>query len=453
MMRQLRPSDRHRNTGPDPAGIHLFGDGTDSFVLDVESGNIHPLAKSQADGLEEALRVGDFNRSELMAMAFGLRSVPLPLAVPPKAVPLRALSLAVAQKCNLGCTYCYAQQGSFGGDAASMSAEIANASVDRLFDGIQPGDRVTLAFMGGEPLVNRATLHSAARHAAQQASIRKVKVGFTMTTNATLLLQEDIDLFQQFRFTITVSIDGLQASHDRLRPFASGRGSYDRVRENVGRLLANPDRSFRVLARVTITPHNLELPEIMAGLLEMGFDGIKFSPMLSAPSGKEEMQSGDLDKLLDQLIQCGERFLQEVRRGRVLPFSNVIETLQRIHRRTQDKYPCGAGGGYMAASAEGDLYACHRFVNDEGGLLGSVSKGVDSKKQAEWLEERHLQSQLPCSTCWARHLCSGSCHYEVIKRGRPACDYIRGWLDYCLTLYVHLMRHHPEALEKIVGTS
>ena len=29
--------------------------------------------------------------------------------------PLHALSLAVAQKCNLGCSYCYASQGGFGG--------------------------------------------------------------------------------------------------------------------------------------------------------------------------------------------------------------------------------------------------------------------------------------------------------------------------------------------------
>ena len=45
-----------------------------------------------------------------------------PLASP----PLRALSLAIAQKCNLGCTYCYAQQGEFGGTAKSM--ELTEAS-------------------------------------------------------------------------------------------------------------------------------------------------------------------------------------------------------------------------------------------------------------------------------------------------------------------------------------
>ena len=29
------------------------------------------------------------------------------------------------------------------------------------------------------------------------------------------------------------------------------------------------------------------------------------------------------------------------------------------------------------------------------------------------------------------------CH-EVIHRGRPACDYIRGWLHYCLEAYLRL---------------
>ncbi|MFN0126729.1 MAG: radical SAM protein [Verrucomicrobiales bacterium] len=446
-------SDRNHDTRLGPSRIHLFRDGPENFVLDVETGKIRSLPGSKADSLREILRLGDAGRVDLMAVAFGLATTSSGDVAPPKTVPLRALSLAVAQKCNLGCTYCYAQQGSFGGKATNMRMEIAEASVDRLFEGIDHGDKVTLAFMGGEPLVNRTTLHAATRHAAQLATSRRVKAGFTLTTNATLLHQEDIDLFQEYHFTITVSIDGLQASHDRLRPFASGKGSFERVRENVGRLLATPDRSFRVLARVTVTPENLDLPEIMAGLLELGFDGIMFSPMLSAPSGMEEMKSADLDRFLKQLIECGERFRCELREGSIMPFSNVIETLQRIHRRTRDQYPCGAGGAYMAASADGDLYACHRFVNDERGRMGSVSQGVDFERQAEWLSERHLQNQLPCSTCWARHLCSGSCHYEVINRGRPACDYIRGWLDYCLSLYAHLARHHSEALEKIVSSA
>ena len=48
--------------------------------------------------------------------------------------PLKALSLAVAQKCNLGGTYCYAQEGSFGGFAKNMSWEVAKVAVERLFE-------------------------------------------------------------------------------------------------------------------------------------------------------------------------------------------------------------------------------------------------------------------------------------------------------------------------------
>jgi uncharacterized protein len=445
-------ADRHRHTRPRSAQLHLFHNGTENFMLHVETGKIQPLSDTHANNLEEVLHLGDPARAGLMAMALGLGTAPQDSARPPESVPVNALSLAIAQKCNLGCTYCYAQQGSFGGNAASMSLDVARASVDRLFEGAKPGEKVTLAFMGGEPLINRKTLHATTRHAAREAAARGVGVGFTMTTNATLLLPEDIDLFQKYRFTITVSIDGLRATHDRLRPFVSGKGSFDRVQENVSQLLAIPDRSFQVLARVTVTPENLDLPEIMTGLLEMGFDGIMFSPMLSAPGGREEMQTADLDTLLDQLIQCGAHFLEELERGRILPFTNVTKTLQRIHGCSRDHYPCGAGGGYMAVSAEGGLYACHRFVNDEQGRMGTVSQGVDPGKQARWLNDRHLGSQFPCVSCWARHLCSGSCHYEVIKRGRPACDYIRGWLHYCLTLYTYLVRSHPAALEKILGT-
>ena len=54
---------------------------------------------------------------EALLREAGLDSRPLiddtPLAPP----AIHALSLAVAQKCNLGCTYCYAQQGEFGGPA------------------------------------------------------------------------------------------------------------------------------------------------------------------------------------------------------------------------------------------------------------------------------------------------------------------------------------------------
>jgi uncharacterized protein len=32
----------------------------------------------------------------------------------------------------------------------------------------------------------------------------------------------------------------------------------------------------------------------------------------------------------------------------------------------------------------------------------------------------------------------------VISRGRPACDYIRGWLHYCLQAYLRVSELRPD---------
>ena len=114
-----------------------------------------------------------------------------------------------------------------------------------------------------------------------------------------------------------------------------------------------------------------------------------------------------------------------------------------------------AGGGpreeRVRIGSDGDLAACHRFVGDEAGAMGSLQDGLDRARQATWLGERHVHRQEPCRSCWARYLCGGGCHHEVIRRGRPACDYIRGWLHYCLEAYLRLPRRR--FLEKPVATS
>ena len=144
-------------------------------------------------------------------------------------------------------------------------------------------------------------------------------------------------------------------------------------------------------------------------------------------------------------------FERALSNGRIYPFKNIITTLQRIHAYSRDAYPCGAGGGYMGVSADGGLFACHRFVGDERGRMGTVIDGVDRAKQAAWLGERNVHMQEPCRTCWARYLCSGGCHHETINAGRPACDYIRGWLHYCLEVYARLLKNSPKKLREALA--
>jgi uncharacterized protein len=408
-------------------GRHLFvTDGSRLFDADADL----------FGRLEAGVRDGDV--AGLLAR-LGLDGAPLIDDQPLPAQPIHAFSLAVAQKCNLGCTYCYAQQGEFGGAAKNMAREVALRAVDVLVSGAEPDAKLNLAFLGGEPLVNRPVLQAATRHALARAAERGVSVSFSITTNGTLLTAADADFFEEHGFAVTVSLDGGREAHDALRPYKSGKGSFDRVMANVAPLLRR-QRRMQVSARVTMTPSNLALRDTLDEFVSAGFHSVGFSPMLSSPSGIGELQAADLEVMLDGMIDCGREFERRSLAGDRYPFANMVNAMREIARGTHRPYPCGAGAGYLGVSADCELAACHRFVGDAEGAMGNLADGVDRSRQARWLAERHVHRQEPCNGCWARYLCGGGCHHEVIHRGRPACDYIRGWLHYCLEAFLRLSR-------------
>jgi uncharacterized protein len=409
-------------------GGHLFvPDGSRLFDADAELFAAYRSAIGQ--GGTEAI-------DELLRQA-GLVGRPFVEDTPLSPPPLRALSLAIAQKCNLGCTYCYAQQGEFGGPAKNMELADALRAVDLLVGAAEPEARLNLAFLGGEPLVNRKVLRAATERAVELAHGRGAKITFAITTNGTLLTEDDGRFFEEHGFAVTISIDGPKEAHDAQRPFKGGGGSYDAVMKRAGPLL-KMQQLMQVSARVTVTPRNLILRQTLDMLIDAGFHSVGFSPMLSAPAGAGEMQSEDLELMLGEMIDCGRQFERAWRSGQRYPFANMVNAMREIHRGTHRPYPCGAGAGYLGVSADGDLAACHRFVGDEEGAMGSLDDGVDLTRQADWLAARHVHRQQPCQSCWARYLCGGGCHHEVIGRGRPACNYIRGWLHYCLEAYLRL---------------
>lgn len=424
-------ADWHRFEGK--SGHHLYvADGSRVYRLTKEDVRAFDAATSQQTAFD----------------ALGIPAVDAIDDTPPRDIPLHALSLAVAQKCNLGCTYCYAEGGSFGDTAKNMTAGVAVSAVDRLIDDAPSGGRVNLSFLGGEPLVNREVLQHTTRYASEKARLKGLEIGFSVTTNGTLVTPEDGEFFEEFGFAVTVSLDGVGDKHDLLRPYPGGGGTYDRILHRIEPLLKQ-QRSMQVSARVTVTPANLDLLETLNEFIRMGFHSVGFSPLLSAPKQAGEMKTPDLELMLAEMIRCGNTFKNNVVAGRRYPFTNIVNAMREIHKGTHRPYPCGAGAGYFGVSADGDLFACHRFVGDSEAQLGNVSLGVDSQQQANWLSNRHVHFQQPCSSCWARYLCGGGCHHEVINRGRTACDFIRGWLEYCLSVYADLKVARPDYFEHV----
>jgi uncharacterized protein len=417
--------------------LHLLETAHGRHIFVADGSRLFDADSNLFAQIESAVSEGGSERIASLLREIGLAGPPLIDDVPLAPPPIHALSLAIAQKCNLGCTYCYAQQGEFGGAAKNMTLETATQAVDLLVNSAGPGAKLNLAFLGGEPLVNRPVLRASTLHAVELARSRGLPMTFSITTNGTLVTEEDAAFFEEHGFAVTVSLDGPREIHDALRPYKSGSGSFDAIMRRLAPLLSG-QRRMQVSARVTVTPANLQLRRTLDQFIGAGFHSVGFSPMLSAPTGNGEMQEADLEVMLGQMIDCGREFERRSLAGERYPFANMVNAMREIARGTHRPYPCGAGAGYLGVSADGELSACHRFVGDEAGGMGSLSAGVDLERQAEWLTQRHVHRQEPCNSCWARYLCGGGCHHEVIRRGRPACDYIRGWLHYCLEAFLRL---------------
>lgn len=418
-------------------GAHLFlADGSRVFDIDVEfAATLSHMIDNGKVPRELAELIGDgesrFIGSETVA--------------PPD---VRSISLNVAQSCNMSCSYCYADEGRFGGRARLMEKDIARRAIDRLVLDAPAGSNLLVGFMGGEPFLNRKVIHWATHYASTAAERKGHRIRFSVTTNATLLNEDDAVLLASYPFSVAVSLDGNQWQNDRQRKIRKSAGSaYDAALIGVERLTGK-NRPAHLSVRATITPLSGALLPILDHLLSIGVDEAGFAPVVSAPAGSPAFSAASLSGFLEQMVECGSKAKTESLAGRAYPFSNFHTAMQEIHRGAHMPYPCGAGAGYLSVNTEGGLYACHRLIDDPEFAFGSIDNGTDDAARASHLTMRHVDKQEPCRSCWARYLCGGGCYHEVTRRGRIGCDYIRGWLKFCLSAYAELSHRSPSYFDR-----
>ena len=429
-----------RRTFSGPTEARCFDTEHGTHALLVDGSRVYDVPADFESRLNEAAQRGPAAERGLLASLglLGDPAIDAPLAPP----VVNALALAVSEHCNLACGYCYADGGSFGANAPKhMNWDVARRAVDDLLARVPAGGSASLAFLGGEPLLNRDVLRRATLHAATLAAERGVSMRFSITTNATVLNADDAAFLAQHAFNVTVSIDGERELHDALRPTRGGGGSYERIVARLGPLLGS---DLRVSARLTVTPRHTALRATLEHLMALGFHSVGFSPSLSSRDPALQLSAGELDALLTQMIECANEFERRIVQGDPYPFSNMLAALQELHRGTHRPLPCGAGAGYLGVSADGAYSACHRFVGDPRAAMGDLDHGIDDAARERWLASRHVDMQEPCRSCWARYLCGGGCHHEVLNRGRVACDFIRGWLAHALAAYVRIAEQRPD---------
>jgi len=436
--------------GPEGGGALLFGEEQASlFSIEEEARRVlerwrtrEPIALEDAPPPDR--EVLEALRDARILVPWGTRGRASRADHDPASFPMRTLVLEVAQACNLRCAYCYAGGGSYGGTARLLDPEKARRAARFLVDASGDRDSVTLVLFGGEPLLNMPAIAAAVEEAEAAAAQARKKVQVSLTTNGTRFTPEALRFLRDHRVSVSVSIDGPPDLHDENRRYASGGGTYADVVEGLALLRSH---GARPAARVTLTPAQwTRIPEVLRHLLDVGFVEVGIAPaspvtpdLLPTPEQEEALFHG--------FAELAGRFLDEAREGKILPFSNVLDLVARLHRGDARDVACGAGLGYVALDADGRFFVCHRLAGEDAFCVGDLDGGIDASRTRACLDALAAPRKEACAACWARRLCAGGCHYENHLResrlGLPAggsCNFVRRWLELGIQVYASLRR-------------
>lgn len=365
--------------------------------------------------------------------------------------PLTTIVLNVNTGCNLSCSYCYKEDLDTPSKGRRMAFETAVQSIGLLLRESPDRDSYNIVFFGGEPLSNFGLIRDVVAHAEPRFAALGKSVGFTLTTNATLLTEEIVDFLDAHRFGLTVSMDGPKALHDRNRKTVGGKGSYDAVASKARMLLARY-RSRPVGARVTLTAGVTAVETIWDHLKnDIGFAEVGFSPVTSGAMTAFNLNGDELLDVFEGMKALGRRYRDEALEGRNIGFSNMHQLMQDLWEGRSKALPCGAGVGMLAVDHAGGLNLCHRFTGSDMDLFGDVRGGIEKDKLSAFIEARADRTDKGCATCRIRNLCSGGCYHESyahfsdpLKPTYHYCDLMRDWVDFGIEVYGELIAKAPE---------
>lgn len=321
---------------------------------------------------------------------------------------VKALCLHIAHDCNLACKYCFAEEGEYHGRRALMSFEVGKKALDFLV--ANSGSRVNLEvdFFGGEPLMNWDVVKQLVQYGRSIEKENHKKFRFTLTTNGVLLNDEIIQFLNKEMSNVVLSLDGRKEVNDRMRPFRTGKGSYDLIVPKFQQLAESRNQT-NYYVRGTFTRNNLDFSEDVKHFADLGFKQMSIEPVVGPDEDPYSIREQDLPKIMEEYDKLALEYIKREKEGKGFNFFHFMIDLEQgpcVYKRLSG---CGSGTEYLAVTPWGDFYPCHQFVGNEEFLMGNVDDGIVRNDIVEEFGNCNVYSKEKCRNCFARFYCSGGC--------------------------------------------
>lgn len=327
---------------------------------------------------------------------------------------VKAMCLHIAHDCNLGCRYCFAEEGEYHGRRALMSYEVGKKALDFLVANSANRRNLEVDFFGGEPTMNFDVVKKLVAYGRSLEEAHNKKFRFTLTTNGILLNDDILEFANKEMSNIVLSIDGRKEVNDYMRPTRNGKGSYDIIMPKFKKV-AESRNQMNYYVRGTFTHNNLDFSNDVLHLADEGFEQISVEPVVAADDEPYAIRKEDLPKIFEEYDKLAAELVKRKKAGNGFNFFHFMIDLNGGPCVAKRLSGCGSGCEYLAVTPWGDFYPCHQFVGEEGFLMGNVDEGIVRTDIRDQFKACNVYSKEKCKNCFAKFFCSGGCAANSYK--------------------------------------
>lgn len=270
------------------------------------------------------------------------------------------LVISCAETCNLKCTYCFANEGTYNSKGKKiMKEEDYNILLNILLKKEYPIKSISL--FGGEPLLGFKHI----KKFIQDLESEYLKKSWNMpligiVTNGTLINEEIIDFFNNYHIVVTISIDGDKSINDTNRIYEDKRISvYDTIINNIAKI---QNKQFQLTAAATLSRKIIanyqqgDYAKYLDHFEKLGFDCVEHFIADEDTEITDTEKKGVQQFAADQVNITFERLTSN---NQYVPYG-VLGLINYIVKRKY-KSECGAGLNQIYYTANGEFYPCQLY--------------------------------------------------------------------------------------------
>ena len=307
------------------------------------------------------------------------------------------LTINPTMNCNFKCWYCYETHIKDSKmDATTIAATIKLSQ--NIIENQRGLRHFHISFFGGEPLLYfDKVIKEILINVSSLCKERNIIFNSGMTTNGLLIDQEMLDVCKEFGLKgFQITLDGSKEQHDKVRYISEGKGSYDKITNNIKLIARN---GLYVSVRINCSS------ETMPALNDIMKDFNDLTPEEKKYTHFDVHKVWQVEEKIEPLMNESRAFFREngfeVRGG---IYDTVINSCYADKRN------------HATINYNGEVFKCtaRDFVsNEKEGVLntdGSIS----------WNEkyEKRLNSKFknePCKTCRILPICGGGCTQQALE--------------------------------------